>query len=167
MSNDTLTAARAHLERVAEEKMEDLFRAAPMSREFHHGCWLDRSYYARHLVETVLRIRLNNEVDAYGLYKIGSKDNKLAAVLAQYLAEEYGHEEMFVADIERFGLSKEDVDNTDAFPATKELIGFLYLAIKQDGPLATMIWNWFVEWYSDRYNMILPRLRRTNGGETS
>jgi hypothetical protein len=152
MTHIRASDARAQLEGVAAEKMEDLFSMAPMSRQFHEGRWLDQDYYRRHLVETVLRIRLNNEVDAYGLYKIGSKDNKLAAILAKYLAEEYGHEKMFISDIERFGLSKHNIDTTIPFPATNELIGFLYFSINQDGPLPTMIWNWFVEWYSDRYN---------------
>ncbi|MEM5317615.1 hypothetical protein VSR72_38405 [Paraburkholderia sp. JHI869] len=28
----------------------------------------------------------------------------------------------------------------------------LYLGIERDGPLPTMVWNGFAEWYSDRYN---------------
>lgn len=135
--------------------MEELFRTVPKAREFHEGTWIDYAHYRRHLVETVLRIRLNNEVDAYALHKIGSRDNRLATILAKYLAEEYGHEEMFMVDIERFGFSKADVDATLPFPATDELIGYLYLAINRDGPLPTMVWNWFVEWYSDRYNKII------------
>ena len=112
-------------------------------------------YYPRHVVETVLRIRLNNEVDAYGLYKSGSRDNKLAAMLAQYLAEEFGHEHLFLRDLERFGLSKADVDAIAPFASTDHLIGYLYLSIKRDGPLPTMIWNWFVEWYSEQYNKVI------------
>jgi hypothetical protein len=135
--------------------MERLFANAPRARDFHAGKWTDVNYYRRHLVETVLRIRLNNEVDAYGLYKIGYKDNRLAAILARYLAEEYGHEGMFLRDIAQFGLTKEDVDSTMVFPSTEKLIGYLYYAINQHGPLPTMIWNWFVEWYSDRYNGVI------------
>jgi len=146
---------RERLERTAEEGMERLFANVPRARDFHAGKWTDLDYYRRHLVETVLRIRLNNEVDAYGLYKIGYKDNRLAAILARYLAEEYGHEGMFLRDIAQFGLTKEDVDSTMVFPSTEKLIGYLYYAINQHGPLPTMIWNWFVEWYSDRYNGVI------------
>lgn len=144
--------SRKHLESVAKQEMEKMFTDIPMAREFHIGKWIDIEYYKRHLVETVLRIRLNNEVDAYALYKIGSKDNQLAAVLAQYLAEEYGHEGLFMRDITRFGLSNEALNSMLPFLSTEKLIGYLYHSINRDGPLPTMIWNWFVEFYSDLYN---------------
>lgn len=146
---------REQLEKVTAARMELLFERVPRAREFHEGKWTDREYYQRHLLETILRIRLNNEVDAYGLYKIGYRDNKLAATLARYLAEEYGHEGMFLRDLERFGLTKEQVDEVRVFPSTEKLIGYLYFAINQHGPLPTMVWNWFVEWYSDRYNGVI------------
>jgi hypothetical protein len=146
---------RENLEKVTAAQMELLFERVPGAREFHAGKWIDRQYYQRHLLETILRIRLNNEVDAYGLYKIGYKDNKLAATLARYLAEEYGHEGMFLRDLERFGVTKPEVDATRVFSSTEKLIGYLYFAINQHGPLPTMVWNWFVEWYSDRYNGVI------------
>lgn len=146
---------REQFEKATAARMELLLDRVPKAREFHEGKWIERPYYQRHLVETILRIRLNNEVDAYGLYKIGYRDNRLAATLARYLAEEYGHEGMFLTDLERFGLSKADVDALKVFPATQKLIGFLYFAINQHGPLPTMVWNWFVEWYSDRYNGVI------------
>jgi hypothetical protein len=143
---------RARFEKVAETEIQKLFSASPETAAFHRGEWIDRKYYRRHLVETVLRIRLNNEVDAFALYKIGFKDNHLAQILAQYLAEEYGHEGLFLRDIEKFGLTAEQVDSIQPLHSTDKLIGYLYLSIERDGPLPTMVWNWFVEWYSDRYN---------------
>lgn len=157
---------RSRLENIAAEEMQKLFATVPMAEAFHHGRWIDLRYYRRHLVETVLRIRLNNEVDAYSLYRIGSRDNRLAQILAQYLAEEYGHENMFVRDIEHFGLTKAELDATPPFPSTDQLIGYQYLGINRDGPLPTMVWNWFVEWYSDRYNKtITEHAAKTFGGE--
>ncbi|PPK41337.1 hypothetical protein B0G57_13214 [Trinickia symbiotica] len=143
---------RARLEQVAAHGMQQMFTASPETAAFHRGEWIDSEYYRRHLVETVLRIRLNNEVDAFALYKIGSKDNALAQTLAQYLSEEYGHEGLFLRDIEKFGLTADQVDHIAPFHSTDKLIGYLYLSICRDGPLPTMVWNWFVEWYSDLYN---------------
>lgn len=147
--------SREQLEKIASEQMEELFRSAPRARDFHEGTWIDRAYYERHLVETVLRIRLNNEVDAYGLYKVGSKDHRLAATLAQYLSEENNHEGMFLRDLKRFGIEKEQVDSTRPFRSTEYLMGYLYFAINEQGPLPTAVWNWFVEWYSDQYNPVI------------
>lgn len=142
---------REFFESEAARCMETLFEKVPSSRKFHSGEWMNRDYYIRHLKETVLRIRLNNEVDAYALYKIGSKDNALAAHMAKYLCEEYGHEHMFVSDLSRFGVSIEELNNTPVFFATEKLIGYLRLSIDRDGPAPSAIWSWFVEWYSDRY----------------
>ncbi|REE18481.1 hypothetical protein B0G76_1585 [Paraburkholderia sp. BL23I1N1] len=146
---------RARLERVAQDAVAQMFATSPETAAFHRGDWIDSEYYRRHLIETVLRIRLNNEVDAFALYKIGFKDNTLAQILAQYLAEEYGHEGLFLRDIEKFSLSAAEIDCTAPFHSTDKLIGYLYLSISRDGPLSTMVWNWFVEWYSNRYNKII------------
>jgi hypothetical protein len=143
---------RDEMEKLAAARMELLFDKVPRAREFHETTWIDRDYYIRHLVETVLRIRLNNEVDAYGLYKVGFKDHRLASTLARYMAEENNHEGMFLKDLEKFGLTKADVDALRPLPTTEYLIGYMYHSINNDGPLPTTVWNWFVEWYSDRYN---------------
>ncbi|MFF5494841.1 hypothetical protein [Streptomyces aquilus] len=146
---------RSRLESLAEELMEKQFQRVTKLRELHAGEWTDRDYYIRHITETVLRIRLNNEVDTYALFKVGSKDDSLAAKLAQYLAEEFGHEGMFTRDLNKFGFTSEQLEATDVFPATKQLMGYLRLEADKRGPAPTTVWDWFVEWYSDRYNQII------------
>ncbi|WP_329335723.1 hypothetical protein OG866_17340 [Streptomyces sp. NBC_00663] len=146
---------RSRLESLAEELMEKQFQRVTKLRELHAGEWTDRDYYIRHITETVLRIRLNNEVDTYALFKVGSKDDSLAAKLAQYLAEEFGHEGMFTRDLNKFGFTSEQLEATDVFPSTKQLMGYLRLEADKRGPAPTTVWDWFVEWYSDRYNQII------------
>lgn len=150
-------ANRTHLEAVAREEMSAIFATVPQAKDFHSGNWMEREYYKRHLAETVLRIRLNNEVDAYALYKIGAKDNKLAATMARYLAEEYGHESMFLRDLEKFDITEASLNKMKPLVSTEQLIGYLYLSINRDGPLPSMIWNWFVEFYSNCYNKIITQ----------
>jgi hypothetical protein len=145
------------IENHAEQEMEKLFEKVPFSREFHEGKSTDYSYYKRHLLETIVRIGLNNEVDAYCLYKIGHSDNQLAQKLSTYLAEEYGHDSFFLSDLRRFGLAPEDALSTPPLFSTQLLIGYLYYSINQDGSMPTMVWNWIVEWYSNRYNMKITR----------
>lgn len=147
----TVEQAKNH----ATSQMEKLFATVPFARDFHTGAASHPEYYKRHLMETILRIRLNNEVDSYCLYKIGYKNNKLAVKLAKYLAEEFGHENFFLQDLKGLGVEKETLDATPVFFSTEKLIGYLYHAINQDGPMPTMVWNWFVEWYSDTYNKII------------
>jgi len=149
------TLDRKKLEDLAAELIEKQFQRVPKMRELHAGEWTDRAFYTRHITETVLRIRLNNEVDTYALFKVGSKDDTLAAHLAKYLAEEFGHESMFTRDLIKFGLTQEQIDATDPFPSTKKLMGYLRLEADSRGPAPTTVWDWLVEWYSDRYNGII------------
>jgi Iron-containing redox enzyme len=149
----------------AAHEMERLFAKVPFAREFHTGASSHPEYYKRHLMETILRIRLNNEVDAYCLYKIGYKNNKLAVKLAQYLAEELGHENFFLQDLKGLGVEKDELDATAPFFSTEKLIGYLYHAINHDGPMPTMVWNWFVEWYSDTYNKTITEKATNVVGE--
>ena len=148
---------RARLETLAAELLEKQFDRVPKLRELHRGEWIDRDYYIRHITETVLRIRLNNEVDSYALYKVGSQDDNLAAKLARYLAEEFGHENMFTKDLQKFGLTIDELNATPVFPSTAKLMGYLRLEADRSGPAPTTIWDWFVEWYSDRYNPVITK----------
>lgn len=152
--------------KIALQQMEILFNKIPFTREFHEGKSTNKDYYARHLLETVLRIRLNNEVDAYCLHKIDHNNNLLAVKLARYLAEELGHENFFKNDLKAFGINDMDIDNTRVFFATEKLIAYMYYCINKDGPLITMVWNWFVELYSDTYNSIITKKAATEFGES-
>ncbi|MEQ1508055.1 MAG: iron-containing redox enzyme family protein [Myxococcota bacterium] len=143
---------QAELEQLAAALVDHHVFSIPNMRAFHAGTWTDLALYRRHMTEAVLRIRLNNEVDAYCLYKIARRDVPLAQKLARYLAEEFGHEFMFGRDLEALGVSAEALEATEVFPATRMLIGFLHHTCEVDDGMSTMVWNWFVEWYSDRYN---------------
>ncbi|MGQ0576056.1 MAG: iron-containing redox enzyme family protein [Pseudonocardia sp.] len=157
---------RAAFERRAAELMEEQFARVPRMREFHAGTWTDREYYVRHLVETLLRIRLNNVVDSYALYRAATRNDPLAPALVRYLAEEWGHEHMFMRDLRRFGLTEAQVDAMSVLRSTEYLMGFLRLAVDQEGPAPTSIWNFLVEWYSDRYNgVITAHAAATYGAE--
>lgn len=148
---------RHYLEAHATEKMEEMFRLVPFARDFHEGDWIDEEYYKRHIIEAIIRIKLNNEVDAYCLYKIDQNDRYVFGELAKYLAEEYSHDTLFLSDLSRFGIKQEEVSKTSPFLSTQLLMGYLYLSINKSGVLADIIWNWFVEWYSNRYNQAITK----------
>jgi len=154
------------LSNLAADLMEREFDRIPRMREFHLGLWTDHDYYVRDLIETILRIRLNNPVSAYALYKVGSADDALSAHLAKYLAEEYGHENMFLHDLKVFGVTLADVNATPAFPSTVKLMGYLKLTADTEGPVPTALWDWYAEWYAGRYyQLILDRAASDIGAE--
>ncbi|MFI9237373.1 iron-containing redox enzyme family protein [Streptomyces cinnamoneus] len=142
---------RERLEKLAAELTEKQFEGVPRVREFHEGTWTDRRYYTRYLKEVVLQIRLNNVADAYALYKASYGDYRLAGKLARYLADEIGHEGMFVGDLAQLGVSLEEIDATRVFPATAKTMGYLRMATDERGPAPVALWDWYLEWWSDRY----------------
>ncbi|XYH97102.1 hypothetical protein ACMHYB_56580 [Sorangium sp. So ce1128] len=156
---------RERLERLAAELMEKQFKRVPKLREFHEGAWIDREHYKRHMIEAVLRIRMNNVADAYAVYKASFGDYRLASKLARYLAEELGHEAMFARDLSRFGVTLEQLNATQPFPSTLKAMGYLRLATDARGPAPTALWDWYLEWYSDRYIPTITEAARKAFGD--
>jgi hypothetical protein len=148
---------RASLEQLALTLMEKQFDRVPKLRDFHEGKWIDRGHYQRHMIEAILRIRMNNVADAYAVYKASYGDYKLAGKLARYLAEELGHEAMFARDLSKFGITIEQINATKPFHATLKAMGYLRLATDERGPAPVALWDWYLEWYSDRYIPIVTK----------
>lgn len=154
---DTMTSVHTNIiykeieEQVLEE-IEKVFASVPFTKEFHEGKVTDREYYKRHILESIIRIGLNNEVDAYCIHKIACQDKLIAQKLLNYLAEEYSHDNFFINDLAEFGIDKEQIMNTEPLFSTQLLLGYLYYSINKDGPIPTIVWNWLVEWYSKQYN---------------
>lgn len=148
MQDDLRSELEAHL----NGEMERLLDTIPFARKFHEGTATDREYYARHMLEAALRITLNNEADAYCLHRIAYQRPSVAQTLATYLAEEYGHDELILQDLAELGVNRETARGVEPFFSTKLLVGYLYYSINRDGALPSLLWNWFVEWYSDKYN---------------
>lgn len=156
---------RLELEEHLEAEMGKLFDSVPYAREFHEGAATDLKYYVRHMSEAVIRIILNNEADAYCLYKVASQNHQASKILIKYLAEEYGHDELLLSDLELFGISKDKVLQTRPFFSTQLLMSYLHFSVNTDGLLPTMLWNWFVEWYSERFNVIITDKARKEFGD--
>ncbi len=156
----------ARLERSALAGMARMFDGVPFAREFHEAASTHREYYRRHILEAILRIHLNNEVDAYCLSTIARTAPQTAARLIKYLAEEFGHDRMLLPDVLALQLSEEEIARTEPFFSTQLLMGYLRYAVDREGPLPTFVWNWFVEWYSDRYNeRIVAKARAEMGAD--
>jgi Iron-containing redox enzyme len=148
---------KRELEGTAEAQMEKLFKEVPFARDFHAGRQTNLSYFRRHLLETFLRMRLDIQTDAYALYEMRHSNSGVSKLFAQYLVDESGHDVLFLADIEQFGISREEALSAKPFAATEDLIGYFYYQINHEGPLLTVLWSWFVEWYSERFNGSITR----------
>ena len=140
------------LEEFVRRSFEDGIQHSSVTIDFHNGKWISREYHNRHWTEAVNRIRLNNEVDAYCLYKIATQPDEPAAELVKYLHEEWGHEKLIINDLRESGMDEDDVYATEPFFSTRLLMSYIRSSSEHDGALPNFLWNWLVEWYSDNYN---------------
>jgi hypothetical protein len=144
-----------------EEHVETAIRAAevenPVVAKFHQGLFASQSCFVRHLVEAVVRMRENDEVDLFCLSRVGFSDRSVAIPLLDYLAEEAKHGELLLGDLRCFGVDERAVKAEEPLFSTRLLIGYLLRAIHREGVLPNLVWAWFVEWYSARYNPTMFR----------
>jgi hypothetical protein len=143
--------ALARLGDQAARRFDQILESNPFLKAFHGGTKTHEALYRRHILETAIRIRMNNVVDSYALART-IEDDPMAEYLLAYLHEEYGHDRMFEQDLRTMGLSEQELAEAEPLFATDLLMAFLWKSVEKDGMLPALIWDWLVEWYSARYN---------------
>lgn len=145
--------------------LEAEFKKDTVMGEFHKGDWFNESYYKRHILECVIRIHMNNELDARAV-QVAAVDNISAAKqLSYYLYDEFGHDEMFGQDLITYGYSPSDVQAQFAFPETWKLMGYLNFCVSKFGPLSSITWDWFLEYYGDKYSSFITQKASASMGQ--
>lgn len=153
------------LESTVDACLDAEFKKDNIMGEFHQGDWFNEHYYKRHILECVIRIHMNNELDARAV-QVAAVDNISAAKqLSYYLYDEFGHDEMFGQDLITYGYSKSDVQAEFAFPETWKLMGYLNLCVSKFGPLPAITWDWFLEYYGDKYSSFITQKASANMGQ--
>lgn len=145
------------LENTVDIKMEKEFEKDPIMKGFHTSDWFDENYYKRHILECVTRIHMNNELDANAVKKSSTENTEAAKKMSFYLYDELGHDEMFIKDLNLYNYTKEDTKPENAFPATWKLMGYLNFCVDKFGPLAAITWDWFLEYYGEKYNSFITQ----------
>lgn len=113
---------------------------------------LDTDYYLRHRVETIKRIRMTSKTDALALACMVEEDYDAARWWSQYVAEELGHDVLFMNDLRQYGYTNDAVEEVEPFQSTKTLLEYLTKNIESTGSLAAVAYSLFVEWNSERYS---------------
>jgi len=113
---------------------------------------LDEAYYVRHRIETVKRIRLTAKVDALALARMIDEDYEAARQWSRYASQELSHDLLYLEDLRHHGYSERQVDATEPFPATREMLRYLEESIERFGAIAAVAYSLFVEWNSARYS---------------
>jgi diadenosine tetraphosphate (Ap4A) HIT family hydrolase len=152
----------------AEAAIEAVLDALPPLSPLRGEDEASRALYSRIVLQDILRIRLNNHLDAYCLQHLLREGQvETARHILTYLYEEFGHDEILIEDLTPFGITAEQVDNTPPAFSTELLIAYLKYAIDNDGALPDFVWNWFVEWYAARYGQqVVDNASAAFGGRT-
>jgi hypothetical protein len=147
-----LETLRASVTSVLVEENQ-LFRAL-VPRADHFSATSDQplntAYYLRHRIETVHRVRAMAKTDAMALACMVDEDYDAARLWAHYLEQEMNHDQLYLVDLSRHHISREQVLTTPWFPSTGELVRYLIARISIYGSLPAVAYSVFVEWNSER-----------------
>src|SRR5262245_2088157 len=130
MNRDALAA---WLNDLMEEEAVRFLAEVPFASHLTDSEPLDIAYYVRHRIETIKRIRFTARTYALALAAMVDEDYEAARPWAAYVAEELGHDTMFLEDLASHGVTAATVDATPPFAATRELIGYLDDNIRRYG----------------------------------
>ncbi len=128
--------------------LEIFYKTVTYADHLATGKEINKEYFIRHTVETILRIRLARVADAQVLDYLTINDPVSAAKWAQYTADEMLHDKLFLKDLKKFSIGKKAIYATEPLFATKLLQGFLYYTIKHEGAIGLLSKAYFLEYAS-------------------
>src|SRR5690606_3839884 len=147
--------------------IEQFYRDVPYGAHQRDAADLDKEYFVRHSIETVLRIRHKRMIDALVIHYFTKHDARAAKAWAEYTEDEMLHGHMFAKDLERLaGLTVEDVYKHDPLFATKLLNGYFYFTLEHEGPMASIASAYFLEYTTRKTQPVwLDNLEKVLGAE--
>lgn len=141
----------AILRRQVDELLDGLIRAfyaqVPYAAHQMSAKELNLEYYKRHNIETIVRLRRKRTIDALAIHYFTKRDPIRGAEWAHYVEDEMLHDAWFAADLQRVGVSREEIYATEPMLSTKLLTGYLQYGMEFEGtPLALLCSVYFVEY---------------------
>lgn len=149
MSNNEIL--RPELRETVDAKLNafiaDFYLEAPYAQHLLNGSDIDMPYYKRHTIETILRIRRKRTIDAHAIRYFTLHDPETAKEWAEYTDDEMLHDQLFLADLQKVGIERDEVYATEPFLATKLLNGYFLYCLEFEGtPLAAIASSYFLEY---------------------
>lgn len=136
---------RQEIDNLIDLQIDKWEQTVPFATHFE-GELINQRYYQRHLIETVWRIRLLRVVESKAIAEIAKQSPEAAQIWANYEMEEMLHDELFIQDLEKAGVSREELLNTEPYLSTKLLVGFFSYLLDHEGPLGVLAYSYLVEY---------------------
>lgn len=151
MSTNVNSEFRIRVDHYLDSCIADFYKNIPYARHQLDGDEINLSYYKRHNIETILRLRRKRTIDALAIRYFTKKDPVTAKAWAHYADDEMLHDRLFAADLAKVGVTKEEIYSTEPMLSTKLLTGYLQYGIEYDEtPLALIVSVYFVEYTTTR-----------------
>jgi hypothetical protein len=129
-----------------DAEIERFYAEVPSASHLAKSSAVNPEYFKRHTIETILRIRLARMADGKAISVLAKSHPRVAASWAKYAEEEMLHDRMFLKDLERLGVSADDVYGSEPLAATKLLQGYLYYTLEHEGALGLLCKAFFIEY---------------------
>jgi hypothetical protein len=136
---------RCEVDQQIDQQINEWYANVPHAAHLE-GRDVNSAYYKRHLVETAWRIRLLRVAEAKALVEIAKRSPEAAQIWANYEQEEMLHDELFIADLEKVGVSREQFLSIEPYLSTKLLSGYFSFLLDHEGPLGVVAYSYLVEY---------------------
>jgi hypothetical protein len=149
--NELADAARGKIDAMLDAMIRDFYDNIPYAQHLGKAEEVNLEYYKRFTVEIILRLRMKRVIDGLTIHYFTKTNPKLAKRWCHYAEDEMLHDGLFLADLERVGMSRQEVYETEPLFATKLLQGYFYYGLEHEGiPLASLSSSYFIEYTASR-----------------
>lgn len=157
-------ALRHEIDAIIDRQVDDWYTTVPHAAHLE-GQKVDTAYYNRHLIETAWRIRLLRVSESKALAEIAKISPEAAQIWANYECEEMLHDELFLQDLEKAGISRQQAMGTEPYLSTKLLTGYFSYLLDHEGPLGVVAYSYLVEYVNVKLEPRKLNALKTSVGE--
>lgn len=129
---------------------EDFYKKTKGAENMLNTQHFDLELYKRHNIETILRISLKRAIDPLIANYWATRDPQLCKEWGLYGAEEGRHDRMFARDLHDIGITDEEIYSVKPTFATELLNGYFYYTLATEGPLASMVSGFYLEFVAGK-----------------
>ncbi|MEU1602628.1 iron-containing redox enzyme family protein [Micromonospora matsumotoense] len=137
---------KQEVDELLRQMVQQFYREVEGADHLFRAKDINLAYYQRHVIEIILRLRMKRWIDALTIHYFTKHNPVLAKKWCAYTEDEMLHDSMFAKDLERVGVSREEIYSTEPMFSTKLLQGYFYYGLEHEGrPLASLSSSYFIE----------------------
>jgi hypothetical protein len=129
-----------------DNMIEAFYEATPAARYLASSSTIDKHLFARHTIETILRIRLARIADSKVIEQFTTTNPFAAQTWCKYTGQRMVHDRLFLQDLRYLEVGEDTEYATEPLLATRLLQGYLYYTLEHEGPRGLLSKAYSVEY---------------------